>query len=124
TGITEPVCGQCGYCVRGLAGMICPECGSDLREVGILTPGAARPISKLGRVVVWTLIAPPMGMLVGSLLAPWIAPMDLLTTERRTIFSHSTYCSTTVEVEREGKKFVLGYPRGPAPPAPAPPQTM
>src|SRR5437868_12809630 len=36
---TEPVCAGCGYAVRGLPTFICPECGSDLREVGILTPG-------------------------------------------------------------------------------------
>jgi hypothetical protein len=30
-----PVCGKCGYCVRGLPTFICPECGSDLRDVGI-----------------------------------------------------------------------------------------
>ena len=28
-------CGACGYQVRGLSGLRCPECGSDLREVGI-----------------------------------------------------------------------------------------
>ena len=29
------VCGQCGYSVTGLTTFTCPECGSDLREVGI-----------------------------------------------------------------------------------------
>ena len=33
---TEPVCGKCGYVVTGLADFICPECGSDLREAGIV----------------------------------------------------------------------------------------
>ena len=32
-----PKCGQCGYIVRGVAGVHCPECGADLREVGIVT---------------------------------------------------------------------------------------
>ncbi len=31
----EPRCGQCGYIVRGLSELNCPECGADLREVGI-----------------------------------------------------------------------------------------
>jgi hypothetical protein len=31
----DPRCGQCGYIVRGIASLTCPECGSDLREVGI-----------------------------------------------------------------------------------------
>lgn len=30
------VCGACGYSTRGLTELICPECGSDLREVGIV----------------------------------------------------------------------------------------
>ena len=28
-------CGYCGYSVQGLTNMECPECGKDLREVGI-----------------------------------------------------------------------------------------
>lgn len=31
----EMVCGKCGYSVRGLTQLNCPECGADLREVGI-----------------------------------------------------------------------------------------
>lgn len=37
--IREPVCARCGYLVRGIAQLRCPECGSDLREVGIIAPG-------------------------------------------------------------------------------------
>jgi len=33
-------CGKCGYLVKGLTTFVCPECGSDLREVGIV--GGAR----------------------------------------------------------------------------------
>jgi len=42
------VCGACGYSVVGLTTMRCPECGGDLREVGILTPHTPR---QGGRVV-------------------------------------------------------------------------
>ena len=31
-------CGQCGYAARGLESFECPECGADLREVGIVPP--------------------------------------------------------------------------------------
>lgn len=31
----EMSCGGCGYAVRGLPGLNCPECGADLRAVGI-----------------------------------------------------------------------------------------
>ena len=44
---SEPVCGHCGYCVRGISQLICPECGSDLREVGIVAPNARRSDSPI-----------------------------------------------------------------------------
>ena len=34
-----PSCGACGYSVIGLVNMSCPECGKDLRDVGIDLPG-------------------------------------------------------------------------------------
>ena len=34
-GSSEMSCGGCGYVVRGLSQLTCPECGADLREVGI-----------------------------------------------------------------------------------------
>src|SRR5437868_14823886 len=39
----DPRCGKCGYIVRGIATLTCPECGSDLREVGIDTGKASAP---------------------------------------------------------------------------------
>lgn len=32
----EPACGKCGYATHGISQLTCPECGSDLREVGIV----------------------------------------------------------------------------------------
>ena len=46
--VTQPVCGHCGYFVRGLTTFFCPECGSDLREVGIIRP-PRRILSPTGR---------------------------------------------------------------------------
>ena len=40
----ESVCGKCGYIVKGLSTLTCPECGSDLRDVGIVSH--ARPDSR------------------------------------------------------------------------------
>ena len=40
--MSVPSCRACGYAVKGLPSFTCPECGSDLREVGIDTPGAGR----------------------------------------------------------------------------------
>ncbi len=38
----EMSCGKCGYAVRGLSQLNCPECGADLREVGIKRLGSPR----------------------------------------------------------------------------------
>ena len=32
------VCGACGYPVRGMTALNCPECGADLRVAGIVRP--------------------------------------------------------------------------------------
>lgn len=39
-GSTEMSCGTCGYPVKGLTQLNCPECGVDLREAGIQQPGS------------------------------------------------------------------------------------
>lgn len=36
TRLIEPSCGACGYSTVGLMTMTCPECGGDLRQVGIV----------------------------------------------------------------------------------------
>lgn len=35
TATKEMACGSCGYAVKGLTQLNCPECGVDLREAGI-----------------------------------------------------------------------------------------
>ncbi len=58
-------CGKCGYNVTGLPTFICPECGSDLRDVGINQGGGSgagslkpsRTAMVLGlELTVWTLL--------------------------------------------------------------------
>jgi hypothetical protein len=46
SGSGEMSCGSCGYAVRGLDGLNCPECGADLRMAGINRPkgGTARNV--------------------------------------------------------------------------------
>ena len=53
--VSEPSCNACGYAVRGLPSFTCPECGSDLREVGIATPGVGTRLM-LGANHVGTLV--------------------------------------------------------------------
>mgnify|MGYP005845222723 CR=1 FL=1 len=51
-------CGRCGYPVRGVSTLNCPECGADLREVGIAS------IRRGGVVLPWVLIG--VGLLVST----------------------------------------------------------
>ncbi|MEM9111381.1 MAG: hypothetical protein AAGC72_15305 [Planctomycetota bacterium] len=64
-----PSCGQCGYAVRGIETLACPECGADLREVGIIMPGQANgfsygclliPLSAILTIVVAALLYQPI----------------------------------------------------------------
>ncbi len=76
--LRRPSCGQCGYAVEGLESMSCPECGSDLREVGIVTP-QVRMMHPWLFVLLWTiLLALPVAMLSGPLmrLGPQILVSD------------------------------------------------
>jgi len=52
------VCGKCGYSVKGLSALNCPECGSDLREVGIERPGgvAGKNVALIGGLVLLGLV--------------------------------------------------------------------
>lgn len=65
----QATCGRCGYIVTGLPTFSCPECGSDLREVGIVRKGQpasapshlSRPnLRDTGRLMlilgIWTII--------------------------------------------------------------------
>src|SRR2546423_1574520 len=49
-GGTDAACGMCGYSVRGLDKLTCPECGSDLRRVGIVAASSAarEPLAFIG----------------------------------------------------------------------------
>ena len=40
----DPCCAHCGYSVRKLGSFTCPECGNDLRQVGVIRP--PRPTSE------------------------------------------------------------------------------
>jgi len=63
-----PTCAGCGYAVRGLTGLTCPECGADLREVGIVTPKQRGAVSPVMFVLLWTLLLPGPTCLVSGFL--------------------------------------------------------
>jgi hypothetical protein len=45
---TQARCRRCGYAVAGLPSFICPECGGDLRDVGIRIMGEPRGSGRAG----------------------------------------------------------------------------
>ena len=80
-GSVEAVCGRCGYPVAGLPTFTCPECGSDLRTVGIdrvrraRAPVADRPTLRLTLwLSVWTCFYGACYAMVGARsypTSPW-----------------------------------------------------
>ena len=61
-------CGACGYQVQGLQSLNCPECGADLREVGIVplatrgkwsTPVVLIVIAVVSLVLFWLMVGIP-----------------------------------------------------------------
>lgn len=71
--VRVPACGNCGYPVAGLNQLTCPECGADLRIVGIVTPDQRRPRSIFGAVIGWTLAMLVLGF-VFSIAASTLGP--------------------------------------------------
>ena len=77
-----PVCGRCGYDVRGLPGNVCPECGSDLRVVGVRRPGDREPLRARWRLFGWTAfvflsVLVPLAALWGEVERRWLIVYDV-----------------------------------------------
>lgn len=49
-------CAACSYAVRGVESFTCPECGADLREVGIIPPVRYRMIGPTTFLFLWFLL--------------------------------------------------------------------
>ncbi len=62
----EPACETCQYPAAGLESFTCPECGSDLRVAGIITPAMEirRRGSLIGAILAWTIICGLIAYLV------------------------------------------------------------
>jgi hypothetical protein len=106
----HPTCGFCGYIIRGIEGFICPECGRDLREVGIIPAGARRAMSNTVRLAVWTIAVVPPVLLLGAILSRSIAPTWAVSQQQRVIFVQSPTLFTTVRAQLDGRKLVWGRP--------------
>ena len=62
----EPRCAACGYIIAPGSSVICPECGGDLREVGLVT-ATTRPVRSAGP---WYLLAFLAALPIGLAAAP------------------------------------------------------
>src|SRR6185369_9941136 len=83
----EPACGRCGYLVRGIPTFTCPECGGDLRDVGIdvgKRTGGAGWVAVIALVAVWALCMWLAGGLIDMLIVEW-TPRYTSGTERTTL---------------------------------------
>lgn len=57
-------CGQCQYPVTGLETFVCPECGSDLRQVGITGTQQRTGPGPLAWHMIWLMVIAPLLMTV------------------------------------------------------------
>jgi hypothetical protein len=109
----DPTCGQCGYCVRGISTLTCPECGSDLREVGIIPPNKRIFGSKTIKLILWTFAAPPLAALISILLLFTVLPFAQMYKVDRSIQIQLPNLTTTISIwgeQRSWRPPLLGRP--------------
>jgi len=73
--MAQPCCAACMYPVRGLVSLTCPECGSDLREVGILSPGMKRPMGPWLTIMLWTIALPIPALVLSGIITSVALPI-------------------------------------------------
>src|SRR5256885_16950672 len=94
----DPACAACGYSAIGLASFICPECGNDLRRVGILTPHTvSRRTSFAAAAVSFTVLWGFVAVLVGSAVAE-LTPALRRYYRKLTLSSPASGVSSAVQV--------------------------
>lgn len=94
-----PACERCKYSVADLAGFTCPECGTDLRKTGIITPAmeAARRGSTAGAILAWTFL-----FLAGIYFTFIIGFMFIGAASFRTATAVSTWSQTLTPMQTTG----------------------
>src|SRR4051812_1989332 len=92
-----PRCGRCNYIVRGVPSFTCPECGSDLREVGILTGRTGRPTGPGPILAIWTLLLLLVGIPLTTVFVR-VLPLWRNYTLQRFVFVQEPTLNTTVLV--------------------------
>ena len=79
-----PTCAKCGYATRGLDSLRCPECGADLREVGIKTPQHRGKVGPAMFVLLWSMLLLMPSFVVSGVLVG-VGPKTQYRTETDTI---------------------------------------
>jgi hypothetical protein len=108
--VTQPICGKCGYPVQGLPTFTCPECGSDLRQVGIVTSWQARPVGPLARGLLWTLALPVPAYVVTAVLAMTVLPIRITQQQTLSLAGPGSQAYQAVDLQATGSR--LNWPAG------------
>jgi hypothetical protein len=72
---SEPRCGRCGYIIAPDGSTTCPECGSDLLRVGLITPLTLPAPQALPQIVFGAVLAVPAAFFIAGLLSE-VQPFD------------------------------------------------
>jgi hypothetical protein len=104
----DPRCGGCGYIVRGISSLTCPECGGDLREVGIIPAGTRRPIGRLTWVAIWSTILIPLAVILSAVLQYAAGPVVYKLTTQQTISYYVGSSRDMLQAELAGQSILWG----------------
>jgi hypothetical protein len=109
TGTTEPACGRCGYFVTGLSGNVCPECGSDLRAVGVITPGGARQAPARLKLATMVLLL-PLPLVFGWQLVRPVLPKRFGAISLITLAQPKSDAYRRIRIEGLGQRWAVRPP--------------
>jgi len=103
---SEPACGQCGYFVTGLCGNVCPECGSDLRIVGVVAPGEARQAQARFTVAILALLL-PLPMVIGWRVVHPLLPKRLTSHSQVILARPTSGVYHQIQIDAGGSRWVF-----------------
>lgn len=70
--VSVPSCPRCFYNVTGLTSNVCPECGANLNEVGVLEPGEMKPLGRVAYAMIWTVVLGAVALLVSPEILQYV----------------------------------------------------
>lgn len=103
--VEQAACGRCGYFVRGIESLTCPECGADLREVGIVTPHAQRGMGVAGWLVLWTVGLPLPAAIVTGIVYEVLLPYERTQRIRQSFSRPPSNQYRQIEVRSHGREL-------------------